>query len=88
MYNEIERDFEDVAVRTFKVGLLTNHKLRKSLTMKPALNMHQLMDRISKYKRVEEDQNQGKRKDKVFPEKRDPQGGGYQNNHPRKDFPN
>ena len=71
-YNEIERDFEDVAVRTFKVGLLTNHKLRKSLTMKPALNMHQLMDRISKYKRVEEDQNQGKGKDKVIPEKRDP----------------
>ena len=88
MYNEIERDFEDVAVRTFKVGLLTNHKLQKSLTMKPALNMHQLMDRISKYKRVEEDQNQGKGKDKVVPKKRDPQGGGYQNNHPRKDFPN
>ena len=37
-YNEIDRDFEDVAVRTFKVG--TEHKLRKSLTMKPALSMH------------------------------------------------
>ena len=55
-YNEIDGDFEDLAVRTFKVGLLTKHKLRKSLTMKSALNMCQLMDRIDKYKRVEKDQ--------------------------------
>lgn len=38
-YNEIDGDFEDMVVRTFKVGLLTKHKLRKSLTMKFALNM-------------------------------------------------
>ena len=50
MYNEIDRDFEDVVVRTFKVGLPTEHKLRKSLTMKPTLSMRQLMDRIDKYK--------------------------------------
>jgi len=36
-YNEIDRDFKDVAVRTFKVG--TEHKLRESQTMKPALSM-------------------------------------------------
>ena len=33
--------------------------------------MCQLMDRIDKYKQVEEDQIQGKGKAKVFPEKRD-----------------
>ena len=37
-------------MKTFKVGLPAEHELRKSLTMKPALNMHQLMDRIDKYK--------------------------------------
>jgi len=26
-YNEIDRDFEDVTVRTFKVGLPTDHEL-------------------------------------------------------------
>ena len=77
-----------MVVRTFKVGLPTDHELLKSLTIKPALSMCQLMDRISKYKRAKEDQTQGKGKAKVFPEKRDPQGGGYQNNRPRRDFPN
>nr|XP_023887625.1 uncharacterized protein LOC111999720 [Quercus suber] len=71
-YNEVGKDFEDVAVRTFKVGLLTEHELRKSLTMKSFLNMCQLMDRIDKYKRLEEDQIQRKSKAKLFPKKRDP----------------
>ena len=56
MYNEVDGDFKDVVVRTFKVGLPIKHDLRKSLTMKSALNMHQLMDCIDKYKRLEEDQ--------------------------------
>ena len=38
MYNEVDGDFEDVVVRTFKVGLPTEHDLRNSLTMKSALN--------------------------------------------------
>ena len=54
-YNEIDRNFEDMAVRTFKVGLPTEHELRKSLMMKSALNMRQLMDHIDKYKWVEKD---------------------------------
>ena len=54
-YNEVDGSFEDVAVRTFKVGLPTEHELRKSLMMKSASNMRQLMDRIDRYKRVEED---------------------------------
>ena len=54
-FNEIDRDFEDVAIRTFKVGLPMNHDLRKSLTMKPARSMCQLMNHINKHKQVEKD---------------------------------
>ena len=36
MFNEIDGDFEDVAIRTFKVRLPIEHNLRKSLMMKPA----------------------------------------------------
>ena len=36
LFNEIDGDFEDVAVKTYKVGLLMNYDLRKSLTMKLA----------------------------------------------------
>ena len=60
MFSEIDGDFEDVAIRTFKVVLPTKHKLRKSLTMKPTRSMCQLMDRIDEYKWVEEDQQQRK----------------------------
>ena len=56
MFNEIDGDFDDVAISTFKVGLPTKHGLRKSLSGKPITSMRQLMDRINKYKRVEEDQ--------------------------------
>ena len=55
MYNEMEDNFDDVAIITFKNSLLTDHDLRKSLTGKPATSMRQLMDWIDKYKRVEED---------------------------------
>ena len=54
MYNKIEGDFEDVAISTFKSSLPAEHGLRKSLTGKPVTS-RQLMDRIDKYKRVEED---------------------------------
>ena len=56
MFNEIDGDFDDVAISTFKVGLPTKHGLRKSLSGKPITSMRQLMDQINKYKRVEEDQ--------------------------------
>ena len=81
-YNEIDGNFKDVVVRTFKVSLPTEHELRKLLSMKSALNMRQLLDRIDKYKQVDEDQIQGKGKAKMFPEKKDPRGGGYQGNCP------
>ena len=70
MYNEIDGDFEDVAISTFKVGLPNEHGLRKPLTGKPVTSVHQVMDRIDKYKRVEEDQQQGKGKAKVIPHER------------------
>ena len=56
MFNEINGDFNDVAIRTFKVGLPAEHGLRKSLIGKPVTSVRQLMDRIDKYKTVEEDQ--------------------------------
>ena len=56
MFNEIDRDFDDVAIRTFKVGLPAEYDLRKSLTKKPVKSVRRLMDRIDEYKRVEEDQ--------------------------------
>ena len=56
MFNEIDGDFDDVAINTFKIGLPAEHGLRKSLTRKPVTSVRQLMDRIDKYKRVEEDQ--------------------------------
>ena len=62
MYNEIEGNYDDVAISTFKRGLPTEHGLRKSLTGKPVTSVLQLMDRIDKYKRVEEDQQTGRAK--------------------------
>ena len=67
MYNEMDDNFDDVAINTFKNSLLAEHNLRKSLTGKPATSVRQLIDRIDKYKRIEEDQLQGKGKEKVIP---------------------
>ena len=69
MFNEIDGDFDEVAVRTFKVGLPSEHGLRKSLIDKLVTSLLQLMDRVGKYKRIEDDQQQekGKGKAKVIP---------------------
>ena len=56
MFNEIDEDYDDVAINTFKASLPAKHGLRKFLTSKPIASVRQLMDRIDKYKRVEEDQ--------------------------------
>ena len=39
MFNEIDGDFDEVAIRTFKVGLPSEHGLRKSLTGKPVTSL-------------------------------------------------
>ena len=44
MFNEINGDFDEVAIRTFKVGLPLEHGLRKFLTGKPVTSLRQLMD--------------------------------------------
>ena len=66
IFNEIDGDFEDIAINTFKLGLPAKHGLRKSLTGKPVTSIRQLMDRIDKYKRVDEDQQQDKGNGKVI----------------------
>ena len=76
-----------MAINTFKASLPTEHGLRKSLTGKPVASVRQLMDRIDKYKRVEEDRLQGKGKEKVIPqERRNFRSDRSHNNRPRKDL--
>ena len=62
MFNEIDGDFNEVTIRTFKVDLSSEHGLRKSLTGKSITSLRQLMDRVDKYKRIKNDQQQGKGK--------------------------
>ena len=50
-FNEMDGDFDDVAISTFKVDLTAEHGLRKSLTGKPVTIVRQLIDQIDKYKR-------------------------------------
>ena len=85
MFNEIDGDFNEVSIITFKVGLPSEHGLRKSLTGKPVTSLRQLMDRVDKYKRIEDDQQQGKGKAKVIPqEMRDFKSDQYNNNWSRR----
>ena len=87
MFNEIDGSYDDVAISTFKAGLPTEHDLRKSLIGKPVTSVRSLMDRIDKYRRIEEDQLQGKGKVKVIPqERRDSRLDWAQNNRPWRDF--
>ena len=87
MFNKIDGDFDNVAIKTFKVGLPSEHGLRKSLTGKPITSLRQLMDWVDKYKRIEDDQQQGKWKAKVIPqERRDFRSDRYNNNRSRRDY--
>ena len=87
MFNEIDGDFDDTAIRTFKVGLLAENDPRKSLTGKLVRSVCRLMDRIDEYKRVKEDQQQGKGKVKVVPQdRRDLKSDRYNNSRPRRGF--
>ena len=76
-----------MTISTFKARLPTKYDLRKSLTGKPVTSVCLLMDRINKYRRIEEDQLQGKGKAKVISqERRDSRSDQSQNNRPRRDF--
>ena len=72
MFNEIDGSYDDVAISTFKDGLPAKHDLRKSLIGKPVTNVRLLMDRIDKYRRIEE--------------RRDSRSDRIQNNRPWRDF--
>jgi len=50
MFNEIDGDFDNVAIRTFKLSLPVEHDLRKSLTKKLVRSVRRLMDHIDEYK--------------------------------------
>ena len=56
MFNEIDGSYDDVAINTLKAGLPAAHDLRKSLTGKLVTSARLLIDRIDKYRRIEEDQ--------------------------------
>lgn len=87
MFNDMEGNFDAMALNTFKLGLPTDHGLRTSLSGKPVTSMRQLMDRIKKYKKVEEDQQQEKGKEKVIPqERRDFKLDRFSGSKPRRDF--
>ena len=55
MFNEIDRSYDDVAISFFMASLPAEHDLRKSLTGKLVTSDCLLMDRIDKYRRIEED---------------------------------
>ena len=83
----MDGNFDDVAIDTFKNSLPAEHGLRKSLIGKPATSVCQLMAQIDKYKRLKEDQLQGKGKEKVIPqERRDFRLDQYNSNRPKRDF--
>ena len=87
MFNEINGDFDEVAIKTFKVSLPVEHGLRKSLTGKPVTSLRQLMDRVDNYIKIVDDQQQGKGKTKVIPqERRNFKSDQYNNNRPRRDY--
>ena len=67
MFNEIDENFDDMAIKTLKVGLPTKHDLRKSLIRNLVGSVRQFMDRIDEYEWVEEYQQQGKGKARMVP---------------------
>lgn len=66
LYSEIRGSNSDVVATTFKLELPMDSELRKSLILHPTENMHKLMERIEKYKRLEDDQSQAQSKEKYL----------------------
>lgn len=65
LYNGIREDNGGIAASTFKVGLPIDFDLRASLALKPVTDMNKMMERVEKYKRLEDDQLQDKAKAKT-----------------------
>ena len=71
MFNEIDGNFDEVAIKTFKVSLPSKHGLRKSLIGKPITSLRQLMDRVDKYKRIKTINNRERGKLRLSLKKRE-----------------
>ncbi|XP_075667260.1 uncharacterized protein LOC142636852 [Castanea sativa] len=72
--------------RRFSQPIFTVYNGRTDPVEHAAIDMRQLMDRIDKYKRVEEDQMQSKGKVKGYLERKDLREGGFQGIRPKRDF--
>ena len=55
VYNEVDGCTEEIAIKTFKLGLDPEFELRYSLSRRPAKSMRDLMSRIEQFVRVEDD---------------------------------
>ncbi len=55
VYNEVDGCTEEIAIKTFKLGLDLDSKLRQNLTKRPAKSMRDLMSRIEQFVRLEDD---------------------------------
>ncbi|XP_075663327.1 uncharacterized protein LOC142632895 [Castanea sativa] len=82
LYNEIGWRNEKIAASTLRMGLPEDFGLKESLTKRPPEDMRQLMRRIKKYKRLEDDRLQSKGKAPVI---NHPQNISFQP-RPRKDL--
>ena len=54
-YNDIDGRNEEIAINTFKLGLLIDSGLRRSLIKRPPTSLAKLMNKIDQYVRLEED---------------------------------
>jgi hypothetical protein len=55
VYNEVDGGTEEMAIKTFKLGLDPKSKLRHNLSRRPAKSMRDLMSWIEQFVRVEDD---------------------------------
>ena len=55
VYNEVDGCTEEIAIKTFKLGLDPKSELRHNLSRRPAKSMRDLMSRIEQFVRVEDD---------------------------------
>ena len=55
VYNEVDGCIEEIAIKTFKLGLDPKSELRHNLSRRPAKSMRDLMSQIEQFVQVEDD---------------------------------
>jgi hypothetical protein len=55
VYNEVDGGTEEIAIKTFKLGLDPKSELRHNLSRRPAKSIRDLMSQIGQFVRVEDD---------------------------------